>query len=291
MLGSVFKNRKRTDLVLIDTYSTQNFYYALWTARLCRALKLPYIPILRGGDLPQRLKNNAAMCKELFGKAHLNIAPSRYIQHEFATGGFTNVLYIPNSIDLKKYPFLQRKSVAPKLLWVRAFAEIYNPLLALQIVEVFVKEGIEVDLCMVGPDKDGSKEASERLVNELQLPVAFAGLMSKPEWVALSKEYDIFLNTTNFDNMPVSVMEAMALGLPVVSTHVGGMPFLIQDGVDGILLPPQNPQAFVDAIKELMRNPLKVENMTRMARAKIERHDWEVVKEKWKEVLGNGPPE
>lgn len=286
MLGSVIKSRRSVDIVLLDTYSTQNFYYAVTVASLCRLLKLPYIPILRGGDLPKRLKENKAVSQKLFGRAYINIAPSLYIKHRFESAGFQNIVYIPNTIALVQYPFLQRTSVTPKLLWVRSFAEIYNPLLALEVVEILLKEGMEAELCMVGPDKDGSMAACKKVVESLKLPVIFPGLLSKQEWLKLSKEYDVFINTTNFDNMPVSVMEAMALGLPVVSTHVGGMPFLIEDGVDGILVEPNNAKAFVVAIKDLIQDPLKVEKLTKNARQKMENHDWRLVKEKWMEVLG-----
>ena len=66
----------------------------------------------------------------------------------------------------------------------------------------------------------------------------FTGKLSKQEWRDLSKDYNVFINTTNFDNTPVSVIEAMALGIPVVSTNVGGLPFLITDKVDGVLVEP-----------------------------------------------------
>ena len=140
------------------------------------------------------------------------------------------------------------------MLWVRSFSEIYNPLLALQIVELLKNEGLDVELCMVGPEKDGSLQRCKSVAQELNLPVTFTGMLSKEEWIDLSKDYDIFINTTNFDNMPVSVMEAMALGLPVVSTNVGGLPYLIEDGVDGMLFPPNNAELFVGAIKNFVQS-------------------------------------
>ena len=55
--------------------------------------------------------------------------------------------------------------------------------------------------------------------------ITITGILRKAEWIELSKDYDVFINTTNVDNMPVSVIEAMALGMPIVSTNVGGIPF------------------------------------------------------------------
>lgn len=286
MLLFTIKNRNKVDLVLIDTYSTMNFYYAVLVAMLCRKFKLPYLPILHGGNLPNRLEESPRLSKKLFGKAHTNIAPSRYLQDQFQKHGIKNIRYIPNTLEIENYPFKSREVVTAKLLWVRSFSEIYNPLLALEIVEVLLKKGIDVSLCMVGPEKDGSLKRCEKVASELILPVTFTGMLQKPDWIALSKDYDVFINTTNFDNMPVSVMEAMALGLPVISTNVGGLPFLIDNSENGILVPPNDAPAFVDAIIELLNNPLKHGEITKNARVKVERFDWENVKHSWIKLLG-----
>lgn len=286
MLITVIKYRNEASIVLIDTYSTQNFYYAVVVARLCRFLKLSYVPILRGGNLPHRLKSSEALSRKLFSGAETNVVPSEYLMESFKNSGFHNLTYIPNTIALENYPFQLRKRIKPKLLWVRSFAEIYNPLMALEIVENLKKQNIEVELCMVGPEKDGSLKNCKKVAEELNLPITFTGILKKEEWIALSKKYDIFINTTNFDNMPVSVMEAMALGLPVISTDVGGVPFLIESDADGVLVPPNNPNVFIDSIKYLCENPSKAEQLTLNARAKIENFDWQVVKKQWFELFG-----
>lgn len=285
MILTVIKNKRRVSYVLIDAYSTQNFYYAVIIGRLCSIVNIPYIPILRGGNLPSRLKRNPGLCKALFGKAFTNVVPSKYLLEQFKEQGIINLTFIPNTLEIGNYPFKHRKSITPKLLWVRSFSEIYNPLLAMDIVEMLKRKGMDVSLCMVGPEKDGSLQSCKKIASDLNLPVTFTGMLPKEEWIALSKNYDIFINTTNFDNMPVSVMEAMALGLPVVSTNVGGLPFLIKNEVDGILVPPNNPEAFVNAIEDLCANPLKAQEITKNARTKMEGFNWEKVKHSWISLL------
>jgi len=285
MLYATYKYSNKVSTVLIDTYSTQNFYYAVLVAKFCRILHIPYIPILRGGMLPDRLKKSPKLCESLFNGATFNIAPSMYLYEAFSKEGYSNLKYIPNTIDIKKYDFLLRKEIKANLLWVRSFSEIYNPHLAIKIVESLIKQGLNVNLCMVGPDVGGLLEVCKTEVEKKNLPITFTGKLSKEKWIELSKNYSIFINTTNFDNTPVSVIEAMALGLPVVSTNVGGIPFLIDDNETGILVNPNNENLFVEKINYLLNNPLATEYLSVNARKIVETFDWEKVKTKWDTVL------
>lgn len=277
--------RNKVDLVIIDTYSSRNFYYAVLIGKICRMLNLAYIPILHGGNLPQRLQKSKKLSKDFFGNAKINIAPSLYLTNVFKFHGIKNLSHIPNSIKIEEYPFLERRNIGCKLLWVRSFAEIYNPLLALEVVEFLQKEGIPVELIMVGPDKDGSLARCKKIALELNLPINFTGKLKREEWITLSKDYDIFINTTNFDNTPISIMEAMALGIPVISTKVGGIAYLIEDDEEGVLVPPNDVQAFAVAIEDLLTNPDKIIRLTKSARVKIEMMDWQKTKLLWDKVL------
>jgi glycosyltransferase involved in cell wall biosynthesis len=285
MLLAILKCSKKVDCVLIDTYSTSNFYYAYSCSQFCRLLKLKYIPILHGGNLPNRLQNNPKLSKALFKNAYKNIAPSLYTQSNFEKHGVTNIVCIPNSIKLKNYPFKQRTYETVKLLWVRSFSEIYNPLLAIKILKSLLDEGLQASLCMVGPDNDGYLMKAKKYAKKLNIEVTFTGKLSKQAWIALSEDYNFFINTTNFDNMPVSVIEAMALGLPVISTNVGGMPYLIETNEDGILVNPNDLAAFVETIKRLQTNTDFTTNMALKARQKVKDFDWELVKKRWIRIL------
>lgn len=287
MVWTTLSQSRKASLVLIDTYSTTNFLYAVIIGYISRFLQLPYIPILRGGNLPNRLKKSPKLSKKLFKNAKINVAPSQYLMKAFEQAGYMNLTHIPNTIEINTYPFLLRKQPTLKLLWVRGFAELYNPTLALTILDTLLQLGHKASLCMVGPDKDGSMATCKQLAEEKNLPVLFTGKLEKTEWLRRSAAYDIFINTTNFDNTPVSVMEAMALGLPVVSTNVGGMPYLIKEGVDGILVPPNNAEAFVKALIALTENPKAAQEQALRARQKVEAFDWETVKGQWNALLSS----
>ena len=185
------------------------------------------------------------------------------------------------------------------MLWVRSFHDIYNPLLAIEILKDLKLKYSDAKLCMVGPDKDGSlvkvEEASVEnklngsliLTGKLKVSdsLKITGKLSKKEWTDISEEYDIFINTTNFDNHPVSVIEAMALGLPVISTNVGGIPFLIKDRKDGVLVPANDKEKFVFEIENLISDNKFASEISTNARKKAEEFDWDQVKYKWFEVI------
>lgn len=285
MLYLIWRNRKETDTVLIDTYGATNFYYAYSIGKLCQKLNLPYIPILHGGDLPERLESSHRLTRSLFGKSKVNIAPSAFLYKIFKEYGFENTKIISNSIALSNYPFKKRLKFSPKLLWVRRFQERYNPMLALKVYRELLKIYPEAELCMVGPEKDGSLLNCRKYAEKHELSVKFTGKLKKKEWAALAVDYDFFINTTTIDNTPISVIEAMALGLPVVSTNVGGMPYLINHHKDGLLVPPNNPQKMLDGICELLENQEKSKEIALNASEKVKAYDWEEVKEEWIEVL------
>ena len=285
MIFTFFKYKNKIDYVLIDTYSTHNFYFALIISQLCRLFKIRYIPNLNGGNLPARLKKHPRLSALIFNNAYKNVSPSHYLKDTFFQYGFKNVKYIPNTIEIKNYNFKEKSFKTIKLLWVRSFSKIYNPTLAVRILKKLIDLGFNTELCMVGPDSDGTLNEVKKLAKSLDVNIKFTGKLPKEKWVALAADYNVFINTTNFDNMPVSVIEAMALGLPIVSTNVGGIPYLIQDHHEGILVEKNNLDGMVQAILNIAISKEFSNLLSTNARKKVEQYDWNVVKQLWFEIL------
>ena len=276
---------KKVDFVLIDTYSTTNFWYTFYVSQLCRIMAIPYIPILRGGNLAHRLNNSPKISRLIFSNSYRNIAPSGFLYEVFLNHNYPNLILIPNTISISKYFHELRMTVNPKFLWVRAFSKIYNPEMALKVFSKLRKVYPNAELCMVGPYKDLTKETVQELVKKNEVEVKLTGKLSKTEWIALSKNYDIFINTTHVDNTPVSVIEAMALGLPIVSTNVGGIPFLVKDRETALLVNDSDEDEMVNVITELIENPELAKKLSLNGRKLAEKFDWNVVKNQWKEIL------
>ena len=281
-------NAPKGSIVLIDTYSSNAFHFAWTCARMAKWRGLPYIPSLHGGNLPQRMEKNPGLCRNFFENAASIVSPSGYLKAEVEQRFSSPVTIIPNNIDLEQYPFQEKKFSSIRLLWVRSFHQIYNPQMAIRVLHELHEAGYaNAALCMIGPDKDGSRAAVEALSRQLGVEHALeiTGRLTKAAWIEKSKDYNIFINTTHFDNTPVSVMEAMALGFPVVTTKVGGIPYLFADGEEGIMTPDDDVQAMIEAIVGLINAPSYSTEMGRKARNKAQSWNWGVVAQKWKDLF------
>lgn len=286
MIFFFFKYYKKADLVLIDTYSTLNFWYAVIIGMLSHSAHIKYVPILHGGKLPQRLDRSGKVAAKLFGRSAMNVAPSAYLYTEFVKRGFCNTIVIPNFIKEGDYEVKQRVNASPmKLLWVRSFSDGYNPQMAVRCLALLRKVYGETTLMMIGGTNGGDEclMATKRLAKELGVSdaIEFTGKLSKKELIERSKECNVFINTTNADNTPVSMIEAMATGIPVVSTNVGGIPYIIDDGRNGLLVEPGDVEAMVERLKMLIDDDTLV---NRLSQAGIEtgmRYYSSSVKEAW----------
>lgn len=286
MLYIIVRYSRSTDYILIDTYSTLSFIYAFCSSQLARLLKIKYIPILHGGNLPSRLKKNPYLSNLVFNNATICVAPSNYLKTKFEELGYTNLVFIPNTVEINKYEFLERINIVPNLLWVRAFSKIYNPAMAIEVFKLVKEKYPASKLCMIGPDKDGSMNYIKELVSKYELDVEITGRLSIEEWTTKSKQFDVFINTTHFDNTPISVIEAMALGLPVVSTNVGGIPYLVANEENALLVSDNDVQGMFRCIVRLVEEDNLSLKLSKNGNELIESFDWDVVKKIWIGVLG-----
>lgn len=286
MMMAFLRYRRRYQVVIIATYSTLNFWYAWVISQICRVFRKKYVAYLHGGNLPERIKNTPAASRQVFKYSAANIAPSRYLQSGFESAGF-KASFIPNFLSLDHYIFIERSVLRPRFLWVRAFEKTYHPEMTIRVFHEISRKYPDASLCMVGPDKDGSMANCRKLIRNLGLDnqVKLTGQLAKEAWIALAPEYDIFISTTNFDNTPVSLLEAMALGLPVVSTAVGGVPFLLGHGKTGMLSPAGNISAMVENIEQLIENKSFAREIACNARQQVTAYDWKLVRQMWLNLL------
>jgi glycosyltransferase involved in cell wall biosynthesis len=157
-----------------------------------------------------------------------------------------------------------------------------------RILELVLKDFPDARLTMIGPDKrDGSLKNVHKLVCEFSIQdrTVIRPEVPKCDVPALLNEGEIFLNTARIDNTPVSVLEALACGMCVVSTSVGGIPHLLQHRVDALLVPSDDVRAMATSVIAILKNPDLAERLSQNARRKAEQFDWCAVLPLWKSLL------
>jgi glycosyltransferase involved in cell wall biosynthesis len=171
---------------------------------------------------------------------------------------------------------------------MRGFHSIYRPWLAVEAIVHLKNEFANLTLVMSGGNKhDGSQEKTELFIknNAIEEYVKITGFIVRPSLEDYLIHSDILLNMPIIDNTPVSVIQAMACGLCIVSTNVGGLPYLIEDEIDGLLIPPNNSKAMAKAVRRILTEPGLAPKLSANARAKAEQFDWSIMLPKWEEIF------
>lgn len=288
MLATIWRCRREYDAAHLDVYSGPAFAWAEAAAWVLRRVGKPYALTLHGGALPEFAQRWPGRTRRLLESAAAVTAPSGYLR-EHLRPYRPDLRLIPNALDLALYPFRQRTQAAPRLVWVRAFHEIYDPTLAIRVLAL-VRERWDATLEMVGPDKrDGSLERVRAAAAELGVAgaVQFPGAVPKTAIPERINRGDIFLNTTTIDNTPVSVLEAMACGACIVSTRVGGIPHLLRDGEEALLVEPRDARALAAAVERILGDAALSARLSRAARAKAEACDWSAILPQWDQLLAS----
>lgn len=290
MLTTILIKNRAYDLAQIDLFSGLSFVWAELCVFFLNLINKPMIIVLHGGNLPSFAQRFPKRVRHLLESADTLVAPSAYLQSQLAEF-HEDIQVIPNAIDISAYPFRHRTNPGPNLIWVRAFHQIYNPSLAPKILYELIKACPNAHLTMIGPDKgDGSLQGMWELAVQLEVAdhITITGASPHDEIPHYLIANDIFINTTTIDNTPVSVIEAMACGLPIVTTNVGGMPWLVVDGVDGLLVPPDDPVSMADAIKQILSSTDLAASLSTNGRKKAESLDWLKILPQWEAVFEAG---
>jgi glycosyltransferase involved in cell wall biosynthesis len=287
MLSTALHKRSRYEVAYVEVFSGASFLWALLVSKTLAALGKRFVINLHGGGLVEYADKHPGRVRRLLHAATSVVTPSRFLR-EGLCGIRSDIHYIPNAIEIQVYPFRLRNRPKPRLCWLRAFHAIYNPVMAIETVAQLVREFPETALTMYGPDKgDGTWQLAQRRRDELGIVdhVEMPGRIPKTEVPDHLNRADIFLNTTRFEGFGISVMEAAACGLCLVTTAVGELPRIWSDGIDALLVPPDDPASMAGAVRRILTEPGLAEQLSQRARNNAEQYDWSVVLPQWEALL------
>jgi glycosyltransferase involved in cell wall biosynthesis len=276
---------RRHDIVVLQVFSGGSFAVTDAASRIAAARALPTIMVLRGGNLPMFFERHPIWARRVLARADALVAPSAYLARTVAALGFACET-IPNVIDIARYPCRHRARCSPTLIWMRAFHPFYNPELAVRVVARLRRVEPQATLVMAGVDK-GFEWRTKEFARQLGVAdaVRFAGFLDMAGKIREMSSADIYLHTNSIDNTPVSVLEAAALGLPVVATRVGGIPDLLTDEETALVVPPDDEVAMSDAVLRLIREPAVAGRLSANGRVLAESCSIDGVLPRWKALV------
>lgn len=278
---------KKYDVAIVEVYSGRSFIWVELVSYSLKLLRKPFILSLHGGNLPSYARSQKHRVNRVLQSASAVTSPSNYLKHNLSPYR-DDIIVLPNAIALSKYKFRQRNQIEPKLIWLRAFHKIYNPMLAVYVVASLRKEFPKIRLIMVGPDKhDGTLAKTIELSKQLGVSgiIEFKGAINKADIPPLLNQSDIFLNTSDIDNTPVSVIEAMASGLCIISTNAGGITYLLKHEEDSLVVNKNDSPAMAAALRRILSERATASQLSINARKKAESFDWSVVLPQWEILL------
>jgi glycosyltransferase involved in cell wall biosynthesis len=269
----------RADLVHVFSASYASFLLApLPAVLIARLLGKRVLLNYHSGEAPDHLRRSR-LARRILRSVDLNIVPSRFLQDVFDSNGIASRV-IPNIIDRTQFRFRLRDHLLPRIISTRNLEPLYNVACTVRAFARVQRRYPDASLILVG---GGSEESPLlRLVENLGLRnVTFVGRVPPDEIWRLYDQADIYVQTPNIDNMPLSIVEAYASGLPVVSTEAGGVPSMLTDGTHGLLAPLDDDERVATHIERLLADPALGPRLTRAAFKLTDNLSWDRVREQW----------
>ena len=265
---------------LVHVMANSGWSWHLFAAPAIRIASWRGVPVVvnyRGGEAATFLQQSIRRVRPALALAAVIAVPSGFLRKVFGDHGIATEV-VPNVVDLDRFrPLAGRRAAAAHLVVTRNLEAIYDNATAIRALERVRRTRHEARLTIAGTGPE--EQALRALAHELGVAdaVHFAGRMDRDAVAALYRDADIALNPSTVDNTPNSVLEALASGIPVVSTDVGGVPYLLENGKTALLVRPRDPEAMADAVLHLLNHPTEATRISTAGLASVGQYTWSQV--------------
>jgi glycosyltransferase involved in cell wall biosynthesis len=252
---------------------------AIWIGWMRRT---PVIVNYRGGEAREYFTRSIGFVRPSLKKASTLVVPSGFLRQVFSEFDF-DVQVIPNIVDLETFSPGEVKQNPESFQFV--IARNLEPIYGLaNAIRAFAKAAQTV------PNLELKIAGSGPLLEELEKlafhegvagRVEFVGRLDRAGIVNLYRQSHAMINPSRVDNMPNSVLEALAGGLPVISTNVGGVPFIVEQGETALLVERDNTEAMAAAIVQLASDAALRKRLAENGLNEVQQYAWKVVRDKW----------
>ena len=230
---------KKSDILHVHACSWWGFLPAIYGVIASQITEKKVIITYHGGAFKEFYNKYHKIIKPFLKRIDKITVPSGFLKEIFNSHGYNNINVIYNIIDdnfIKYGTQGIKKSIKPYFIVTRSLEPLYNVKNAIKAFKIIKSNYLDAKLFIVG---DGSqKDELQQLTKDNKIrDVFFLGRIPNDEMPEYYSKADIAISPSNYDNMPLSIIEAQACGLCVISTNVGGIPFIINNMKNGILVP------------------------------------------------------
>jgi L-malate glycosyltransferase len=279
---------------VVHVFSASYWSFVLGPAPAIVAAKLLRKPVIlhyHSGEADDHLRRWRRVVTPFLKLVNEIVVPSLYLERIFAAHGF-RARVIPNGIDISRFRFRERTFAAPRLLSARNLERHYGVDVIIDAFAQVKRRFPQATLVVAG---SGSEERALRAQAQHVDGIRFLGAVDPAAMPATYDGADVFVNASVIDNQPVSILEAFAAGLPVVTTATGDIGAMLLHGDAGVLVDRADAATIADAIARLLEQPAVAIAAARHAREEAERYSWPRVAMHWKtlysELLGTAAGE
>ncbi|MBR4390575.1 MAG: glycosyltransferase family 4 protein [Bacteroidales bacterium] len=277
LLPQLRRKVREYDIVHVHCCSEWGFLPAVMGVSVGKRLGKRVVLTYHGGGGESFFDKHPKLVHRYLTRTDANIVLSGFLARIFEKHHLPYVI-IPNIVDLDSSLFRERIPLRPRFVCIRAHEELYNIpciLRAFQQVQIQIPEAT---LMLVGAGT--LHEDLIQQVEQMKLPnVTFTGRVDNSEIVNYLDQADIMLSAPKVDNMPVSLIEAMNVGLFIVSSNVGGVPYMIEDGKSGLLFESDNDVELAEKMLWALNHQLESKEIIMRAFQSVKKYSWENVRD------------
>jgi glycosyltransferase involved in cell wall biosynthesis len=270
---------------VVHVFANSGWAWHLFAAPALVVARLRGVPVIvnyRGGQAEEFFAAAPRHVLQALGAADQRVTPSTFLLRVFARHGLTAEV-IPNIIDLSRFKprTLGDFGDAPCLVVARNLEPIYDIPTALRAFVVVREHYPRARLTVAGSGPE--RERLQALALQLGLgdAVRFTGRVEHADMPTLYADADCALNPSTVDNMPNSVLEAFASGVPVVSTDVGGVPDIVTHGVNGLLVPAGDAPGMAREALHVLGDLQLARRLASAGLAQVQAYGWPQVRQQW----------
>jgi glycosyltransferase involved in cell wall biosynthesis len=242
----------------------------------------PAIVNYRGGNADPFFSAAPSFVLRTLASAFMRVTPSLFLKRVFSKHGL-HAQVIPNIIDLTKFSFQPRRRFgdSPHIIVTRNLERIYDIPTAIQAFVLVKEKYSNAQMTIAGSGPELAQLQSLVISLQLSKSIQFSNRIDNSDIPALYARADCLINPSTVDNMPISILEAFASGVPVVSTDAGGIPDMLENGVSGFLVPVGDAKGIAREVLRVLEDGELSDRITRSAFAEAEKYAWPIVRTEW----------